>query len=91
MQKHLFAQLQQWNPALQDRGVKQAPFVVLVGTEMPAVLAEVSCLSNPEDVQLLRDASYRESIANALAEGVREFATTFNRPKPVGPAARGPM
>lgn len=78
VQARLHGELQRWNPSLEDRGVKQAPFVVLVGTEMPAVLAEVACLSNREDAELLRDASYRQSIAAALAAGVRDFASSFS-------------
>jgi N-acetylmuramoyl-L-alanine amidase len=54
--------------------VKQAPFVVLVGTEMPAVLTEVSCISNEEDARLLRQNDYRQKIAEALAAGVRTYA-----------------
>ncbi len=70
----LFAALMRDNPQLEDRGVKQAPFVVLVGTEMPSVLAEVACLSNKEDARLLRQDSYRQEIAQALAAGVRGYA-----------------
>lgn len=66
--------LRQQNPNLRDRGVKQAPFMVLIGTEMPAVLAEVSALNNREEAQLLRTDTYRSSIANALAGGVLAYA-----------------
>jgi len=74
VQGRLFATLTSANPQLEDRGVKQAPFVVLVGTEMPSVLAEVACLSNHEDALLLRQASYRQEIAESLAAGVRGYA-----------------
>jgi N-acetylmuramoyl-L-alanine amidase len=62
------------NPALQDRGVKAAPFIVLITTEMPSVLAEVSCLSNEEEARLLASPDYRQAIAEALAAGVRTYA-----------------
>lgn len=57
-----------------DRGVKMAPFVVLVATEMPAILAEVSCLSNGDDAERLRTPGYRQTLAEALATGIRAFA-----------------
>jgi len=74
VQGRLHAALARDNPQLEDRGVKQAPFVVLVGTEMPSVLAEVACLSNKQDARLLREDSYRQEIADALAAGVRGYA-----------------
>ena len=70
----LFRALRVVNPALTDRGVKTAPFVVLIGTAMPAVLAEVSCLSNDKEAELLSDENYRQRIALALFAGVRAFA-----------------
>jgi N-acetylmuramoyl-L-alanine amidase len=66
--------LQQADPAITDRGVKTAPFVVLVGTDMPAILAEVSCLSNDIEADRLKTAGYRERIAEALASGIQHFA-----------------
>jgi N-acetylmuramoyl-L-alanine amidase len=79
VQGEMFATLRRVNPVLEDRSVKQAPFVVLVGTEMPGVLTEVSCISNEEDARLLKQSGYRQDIAEALAGGVRAYA-----------AARGP-
>jgi N-acetylmuramoyl-L-alanine amidase len=74
----LYQSLSQINPELENRGVKMAPFAVLVGTEMPAVLAEVSCLSNEDDVKLLTNADYREKIAQALLRGIRSYANNLN-------------
>lgn len=74
----LFRSLSKINPALQNRGVKMAPFVVLVATEMPAILVEVSCLSNEEEVKLLTNADYREQIALALFKGVRDYARALD-------------
>ena len=78
----LFHSLRAVNPTLADRGVKTAPFVVLVGTQMPAVLAEVSCLSNAEEAELLSSESYRQRIAVALYAGVRGFAEGPGRDRP---------
>ena len=74
VQRKLFRSLQSINPDLQDRGVKTAPFIVLVGTGMPAVLAEVSCLSNTEEAALLHEGAYRQRIAEALAAGIEDYA-----------------
>ncbi len=61
-------------PQLENRGVKAAPFIVLLTTEMPAILAEVSCLSNEEEAELLTKPLYRQYIAEALAAGIRSYA-----------------
>src|SRR3990172_9357099 len=51
-----------------DRGVKKAPFVVLIGADMPAILAEISFLSNPEEEKRLKTEKQRQKIAEALYE-----------------------
>ncbi len=58
---------------LPDRGVKQAPFVVLTGATMPAVLVEVGFLSNPGEARRLADPAYQQRVAEALAAGIEEF------------------
>ena len=73
VQRSLVQTLQKTEPALTNRGVKTAPFVVLVATEMPAVLAEVSCLSNASEAQRLNTPEYRQTIAEALEVGIRTF------------------
>jgi N-acetylmuramoyl-L-alanine amidase len=74
----LYRSLSRINPELENRGVKMAPFAVLIGTQMPAVLAEVSCLSNEEDVKLLTNADYREKIAQGLLRGILSYANKLN-------------
>jgi N-acetylmuramoyl-L-alanine amidase len=69
----LYRSLSEVNPELENRGVKTAPFAVLVGTEMPAILVEVSCLSNEADVELLTSADYRDRVAAALLRGIRSY------------------
>ena len=56
-----------------DLGVKQAPFYVLIGAEMPAILAEISFISNPQDAKRLRDEKYLEEIAKQIAAGVAGY------------------
>lgn len=74
VQNQLFRSLRPLNPALENRGVKTAPFAVLIGTQMPAVLVEIACLSNDEEAQLLTTETYRENIAVALATSLRGYA-----------------
>jgi len=80
IQTELYRSLRQNNPEVEDRGVKMAPFVVLVGTQMPAILAEISCLSNEDEVKLLTDNDYKEKIALALFEGIQSYAKRLNSP-----------
>jgi N-acetylmuramoyl-L-alanine amidase len=80
IQTELYQSLRQTNPAVEDRGVKMAPFVVLVGTQMPAILVEISCLSNEDEVKLLTNTDYREKIALALLKGIRSYANKLNGP-----------
>ena len=70
----LYRALSAVNPGLENRGVKMAPFAVLVGTEMPAILVEVSCLSNEKEAQLLTTDDYRARIAAALLRGIRSYS-----------------
>jgi len=80
VQESLVAALRKRNPGLENRGVKSAPFAVLVGTEMPGILAEVSCLSEPDEARRLGDPAYRQTIARALADGVLAYAESRNHP-----------
>lgn len=71
-----------------SRGVKQAPFVVLMGVQMPASLVEIGFLSNPDDEKDLRRARRRAEIADALAEAVLAFAERYDARRGVRAAAR---
>jgi N-acetylmuramoyl-L-alanine amidase len=73
VEQNLYAGLEEGNPGLKDRGVKKAPFVVLIGANMPSILAEISFLTNPSDAQELRDPKYRERIAESLYRGVARY------------------
>ena len=60
-----------------DRGVKKAPFVVLIGANMPSVLAEISFLTNPKDERLLKQPDYRQKIAQALYQGILRYVNNL--------------
>lgn len=90
VQASLFSSLRKVNPKLEDRGVKAAPFIVLLSTEMPAILAEVSCLSNEGEAELLSKPLYRQYIAEALAKGVRSYAGAVEeKPQPAQISKKG--
>jgi N-acetylmuramoyl-L-alanine amidase len=73
VQRAVVGRLRTIDPSIRDRGVKTAPFIVLVATGMPAILAEVSCLSNAEEAERLGTAAYRQTIAEALVAGIQAF------------------
>ena len=74
IQHALYGTLAAVNPGLPNRGVKEAEYVVLTGTSMPAVLAEVSFVSSPSDEGNLKSAAYRQQIAEALYQGIAHYA-----------------
>jgi N-acetylmuramoyl-L-alanine amidase len=74
VQQSLFGSLTAKSPGVRNRGVKAASFVVLTGTTMPAILAEVSFVSSPADEHNLQDPFYRQNIAEALYRGVARYA-----------------
>jgi N-acetylmuramoyl-L-alanine amidase len=73
VQQQLYSGLLFGNPGLKNRGVKQAPFVVLIGAQMPSILAEISFLTNPTDAAELSRPRYRERLAESLYRGVAEY------------------
>jgi N-acetylmuramoyl-L-alanine amidase len=81
IQRSLYGTLEAKNPGLRDRGVKEASYVVLTGTSMPAVLAEVSFVSSPTDETELQNAAYRQEIAEALYKGLAHYTESTQKVK----------
>ncbi|HEY3120382.1 MAG TPA: N-acetylmuramoyl-L-alanine amidase [Vicinamibacteria bacterium] len=79
VQEAMIGNLRPRYPELQDRGVRTAPFYVLIGANMPSVLAEVAFISHPDEAKLLRGQEYRQQIAGSLLEGVRAYLDALNR------------
>ena len=86
VQQELVGVLGDTNPAIRDKGVRSAPFLVLVTTESPGILAEVSCLSNDDEAGRLADPAYRQRIARALFHGIHAYAEDRNRGATLGQA-----
>jgi N-acetylmuramoyl-L-alanine amidase len=78
----LYAGLRRGNPELRNRGVKKAPFVVLIGANMPSILAEISFVTNPESAEKLETPEYRERVAESLYKGIAVYAQGINGGKP---------
>ncbi len=74
VQQSLYTGLSTKHSTLRDRGVKKAPFVVLIGANMPSILAEISFVSNPTDEAKLETPEYREKIADSLYKGIAKYA-----------------
>jgi N-acetylmuramoyl-L-alanine amidase len=77
VQRAMIDRLRGANKNVKDLGVKQAPFVVLIGAAMPSVLAEVSFVTNPQEARLLRGTAYRQRIAEALLAAIRRYQTSL--------------
>lgn len=75
VQKALHSGLAAKAPAIRDRGVKKAPFIVLIGANMPSILAEISFLSNPADERRLQTPEYRQKIAESLYRGIARYVS----------------
>jgi N-acetylmuramoyl-L-alanine amidase len=73
IQKNLYLSSKKHNGNIFNFGVKRAPFVVLLGVDVPSVLAEVSCLSNKEEEMKLNTESHRENIARYLEAGILDY------------------
>jgi N-acetylmuramoyl-L-alanine amidase len=73
VQKSLYSGLSAKSPAIRNRGVKKAPFIVLIGANMPSILAEISFVSNPVDAKHLNTAEYRQKVADSLYRGVATY------------------
>jgi N-acetylmuramoyl-L-alanine amidase len=75
VQTSLYQNLSVRDRGLRDRGVRKAPFIVLIGANMPSILAEISFVSNPTDARKLQTPEYRQKIADALYKGVTKYVS----------------
>jgi N-acetylmuramoyl-L-alanine amidase len=87
VQREVYTRVTKVSGAQRDRGVKKAPFVVLIGANMPSVLAEISFLTNPRDERMLKRPDYREKIASALYDGILQYVKNLGEVKTVQRAA----
>jgi N-acetylmuramoyl-L-alanine amidase len=87
------------NRGMRNRGVKKAPFIVLIGANMPSILAEISFVSNPADAKRLKTPDYRQKIAESLYRGTAKYvsglsgmkvASRLSKPLPTAAASAAP-
>lgn len=83
IQRAMAARLSGANKGLRNNGVKQAPFVVLIGASMPSVLAEISFITNAQEARLLKSGAYRQRIAQALFDAVRGYQRSLKNAQAV--------
>ncbi len=78
VQSAIYSQAVKSNAAAKNRGVKRAPFVVLIGASMPSILAEIGFVSNPRDEANLNKPEYRQRIAEALFKGLSQYSQSLS-------------
>ena len=94
IQTSLSQRVQKTAKTVKNRGVRKAPFVVLIGADMPSILTEISFLSNPADEQLLKKPEHRQRLAEGLYQGVASYlqslnSVTMNVPAKPTPRSKG--
>jgi N-acetylmuramoyl-L-alanine amidase len=79
VQRSLVRGMRPGNKALRDLGVKQAPFMVLIGASMPSILAEISFVTNAQEAKLLKTSAYRQRIAESLLAGILRYQQSLKK------------
>jgi N-acetylmuramoyl-L-alanine amidase len=79
IQQSMVRGLRPSNKLLKDLGVKQAPFMVLIGAAMPSVLAEISFVTNRAEARLLKTPAYQQRIAEALLAAILKYQQTLKK------------
>lgn len=91
VQKSLHSGIAAKSPAVRNRGVKKAPFIVLIGANMPSILAEISFLSNAADEKRLQTQQYRQNIAEYLYRGIERYISGLSGIKVASASAASPV
>jgi N-acetylmuramoyl-L-alanine amidase len=79
--KNLLHDISRRYRGIRSHGVKSAPFIVLIGAQMPSILAEISFVSNPTDARRLRSDKYLDALASGLADGIVKYAMKLSMAK----------
>ena len=88
--RNLYGSLERKHKNVNNRGVKQAPFYILLGAEMPSIVVEVGFITNPNECKLLSSDEYQDDISIGILEGIKNFIEV-KRTQPVNSAdPKGP-
>ena len=87
VQKSLSGNLEKKYSKIRDKGVKQAPFYVLLGAQMPAILVETSFISNQRECKRLTQNQYQDRLCDAIVDGIRNYIKSTNPTAFAGPRA----
>jgi N-acetylmuramoyl-L-alanine amidase len=79
VQAMLYRELHKTNKDARNLGVKQAPFMVLIGATMPSILTEISFITNGPEASLLKSEKYRQQLAEALLTGIMRYQQSLKR------------
>jgi N-acetylmuramoyl-L-alanine amidase len=91
VEKSLYDGLHKGNEGLKDRGVKKAPFVVLIGANMPSILTEISFVTNSKDAAQLRTPEYRQRVAASIFQGVAHYTSGLSGMRVASTAKSAPQ
>jgi N-acetylmuramoyl-L-alanine amidase len=78
VQKSMYRHLKKHYSRIKNKGVKQAPFYVLLGAQMPAILIETSFISNPRECKRLNNTAYQDQMSEAIVKGIKEYIKDTN-------------
>ncbi len=78
VQNALYSHLKGAYGSIKSKGVKQAPFYVLLGAQMPAILIETSFISNPRECKRLTNAHYQDQLCEAIVKGIQQYIRETN-------------
>ncbi len=78
VQKSMYNGLRKHYSRIKNKGVKQAPFYVLLGAQMPAILVETSFISNSRECKRLINSKYQDRMSDAIVEGIRRYIKETN-------------
>src|SRR5438045_5778368 len=89
IQDSIAQRIQKAGKTIKNRGVRKAPFLVLIGADMPSILTEISFLSNPADEKLLKQPEQRQRVAEGLFQGISSYLQNMNSMTVNLPAKKG--